>query len=62
MRFFIFSVSSFEGFEYFKSDDAMTYFEAEEFCTERNSSVVSIGSAEENALIGRYVVDERDTW
>ena len=55
-------VSTFYGSDYYESNDTMTYVEAEEFCADLDGSVVSIGSAEENEMLGLLVAAYRDSW
>ena len=55
-------MSTFYGSDYYESNDTMTYVEAEEFCADLDGSVVSIGSAEENEMLGLLVAAYRDSW
>lgn len=55
-------MSTLNGFEYYKSNNAMAYSEAEQCCAELGGSVVSIGTQEEDDMLALAVIAEKDRW
>ena len=55
-------MSTLDGFEYYESNDTMTYVEAEEFCADLDGSVVSIGSQEEDEMLVLVVYADYERW
>ena len=45
-----------DGFHYHESNVPMNYSEAEEFCAQRNSSVVSFSTVEEHDILAEIVL------
>ena len=55
-------LSTLEGFEYFESNDRMTYSDAEQFCSQYQGNVVIITNQAEHDLLAVVVFAAYDTW
>ena len=49
----------YEGHQYYESNTVMNYTEAEEYCAERNSTVVIIETLHESHMLGDIVFADR---
>ena len=51
-----------DGFHYYESNTPLNYTEAEEFCANRDSSVVVIESQQEQIFLGNIAYADRLPW